>query len=456
MIEGRLHCRRALLPDGWASDVLLEFDLAGTITGISRGRPIDDVSRLGGWVVPGMPNLHSHGFQHLMAGCSGPSSRSEDHFWSWREQMYRLANRLDPEQYEHCLAWVYLRMLRAGYTACAEFHYLHHQPGGRPYQDPAEMSRRVLAAAKRVGMPLTLLPVLYCRSGFAASDVEPAQRRFRLDIQPYARLIEDCRFATRDETIQQVGLAPHSLRAVPGEWLRELTQSASGGDPVHIHVAEQEREVSECLHFEGVRPVQWLLENAPIDASWCLVHATHMTAGERAGAARSGVIAGLCPTTEADLGDGIFDLDQWLREAGAFGIGSDSNTRISVAEELRLLEYEHRLVKQRRNVLARLPISAAEALYTGASKGGAQALGQPIGVLEVGRRADLVELDSNHPLLTGLGTDEVMDAWVFSGGQEMIRSVWVGGRKVVDSGRHMREERIERDFRATVKAVREA
>jgi formimidoylglutamate deiminase len=450
MVETRLHCRHALLTGGWAQDVLIELDRKGFIAAVLPGVSHDDATRLHGFVIPGMPNLHSHGFQYLMAGRTGPSPGTEDHFWSWRKQMYRLANRLDPGQYEDCLAWVYLQMLRAGYTACAEFHYLHHQPDGRPYADTAEMSRRVLAAAHRASMPLTLLPVLYSRSGFAADDVEPAQRRFRFDADGYSRLIEDCRSAVDRNFLQQVGLAPHSLRAVAGEVLRELSQITQEGQPVHIHVAEQSREVTDCLQHTGARPVQWLLENVRVDADWCLVHATHMTAGERASAAATGAVAGLCPTTEADLGDGVFDLDLWIGHAGAFGIGSDSNIRLSVGEELRLLEYEQRLQKQRRNVLAKPPVSTGENLYTAASLAGAKALAQPVGRLAPGARADLVELDGAHPLLGGLSSEEVMDAWIFAGGKDMIRSVWTAGRMIVQGGRHAQEESIERSFRAVV------
>lgn len=454
MSDQRVFCRHALLPGGWAQDVLLDVNASGQIIAVERHAMPAEAARLEGYVIPGMANVHSHGFQYLMAGRTGPSGAAEHHFWSWREQMYQLAGRIDPKQYEDCLAWVYLQMLRAGYTACAEFHYLHHQPDGRCYGNRAEMGLRVLSAARRVGMPLTLLPVLYRRSGFGADDVSVRQRRFRNDVDGFLKLVDDCRDAASGDPLVKVGVAPHSLRAVSLEELGVVLSSVPASMPVHIHVAEQPAEVAECRAHTGDRPVQCLLDRFPLDDRWCLVHATHMTDGERNAAAASGAVAGLCPTTEADLGDGFFPLEQWIATGGAFGIGSDSNTRIGVAEELRLLEYEARLRTGRRNVLAQAPVSVAETLYMATSTGGSRAIGQDTGQLATGLRADLVELDAAHPLLLGLSSAEVLDAWVFAGDSNMVRSVWVAGRRIIDQGHHAAEASIERSFRSTVTSLR--
>ena len=455
MNEHSLFCRYALLPEGWAENVRIRTDAEGVTVDVEKDSKASGSEQVHGFVLPGMPNLHSHGFQYLMAGLTGPSTAANDHFWSWRKTMYRLAGLLSPEQYEDCLAWVYLNMLRAGYTGCAEFHYLHHAPDGRPYANRAEMSLRVLAAARRVGMPLTLLPVLYCRSGFTSPDCAPEQRRFCHDLDDYLALLEACQSGLSGDNTQALGMAPHSLRAVPDHALKALFRSGLRPMPVHIHIAEQTGEVEQCVEHTGARPVEWLLEQMPVDASWCLVHATHLSNQERSRAASTGATIGLCPSTEADLGDGMFAMEPWLAMGGRFGLGSDSNTRVSVAEEIRLLEYEARLVSRRRNVLAQGRCSSAETLYGRAASGGARALGQATGSIDPGRRADLVELDMAHPLLGGLNPEQVLDAWVFAGSEDMIRSVWVAARPVIQSGRHPDEDILERRFRAVVREVRQ-
>ena len=455
MNEHSLFCRYALLPEGWAENVSIRTNAEGVTVDVEKDSKASGSEQVHGFVLPGMPNLHSHGFQYLMAGLTGPSTAANDHFWSWRKTMYRLAGLLSPEQYEDCLAWVYLNMLRAGYTGCAEFHYLHHAPDGRPYANRAEMSLRVLAAARRVGMPLTLLPVLYCRSGFTSPDCAPEQRRFCHDLDDYLALLEACQSGLSGDNTQALGMAPHSLRAVPDHALKALFRSGLRPMPVHIHIAEQTGEVEQCVEHTGARPVEWLLEQMPVDASWCLVHATHLSNQERSRAASTGATIGLCPSTEADLGDGMFAMEPWLAMGGRFGLGSDSNARVSVAEEIRLLEYEARLVSRRRNVLAQGRCSSAENLYGRAASGGARALGQATGSIDPGRRADLVELDMAHPLLDGLNPEQVLDAWVFAGSDDMIRSVWVAARPVIQSGRHPDEDILERRFRAVVREVRQ-
>lgn len=450
MAEREIHCARARLANGWQEQVNLHLDPAGTIIDMTQGPPGSGAERLDGPVVPGMPNLHSHGFQYLIAGLTAARTGGRDDFWSWRQAMYGLATRMEPQQYEDCLAWVYLQMLRSGFTQCAEFHYLHHQPDGKPYADPAEMSARVLAAADRAGMPVTLLPVLYMQRGFGDERLEPHQRRFGHDLESYLDLINRCSERLSQAPNCRVGAAPHSLRAVPADILGALSAQLPREMRKHIHVAEQAAEVRDSLECLGARPVEWLLDHVGLDTSWCLVHATHMTTQERRRAAASEAIAGLCPITEADLGDGFFEAEDWLSEGGRFGIGSDSNVRISLTGELRQLEYSERLRKGRRNVLANEGLSCGAFLYLHAAESGAIANGQPAGKLATGLRADLVELDPAHPLLLGRSGDMALDSWVFSGGHDMVRSVWVAGRRCVEHNHHVREEEIERAFRGSL------
>lgn len=453
-VEQVIPCRSVLTAGGWVGPARIRLDDAGFIQGVEALDASEARGPLAGHLVPGMPNLHSHAFQRQMAGAAEHGSGDTDSFWTWRETMYRLANRVDPEQLEAIAAWTQAGMLEAGYTSCAEFHYLHHQPDGRPYDDLAEMSFRLLAAAETSGIALTLLPVLYCRSGFGATGVDARQRRFHLTPARYLELLERCRVEVAGGPLHRIGIAPHSLRAVSATDLREvLAEPASRAGPVHIHVAEQAAEVNDCRHHHGVPPVSYLLREFRVDESWCLVHATHMEPEERRAAARSGAVAGLCPTTEADLGDGIFDARAWLGAGGRFGIGSDSNLRISVSEELRALEFQARLGGLRRIVLAAPHANCGRGLYERAAAGGAQALGQPVGRIEAGARGDLVELDASHPLLQHRVGDALLDTWLFADDGAMVCSVWVAGRRVVRDGRHVRRAELEGPFRRAMEAL---
>lgn len=448
MSDHSVWCRHALLADGWHENVRLDLSAQGLISRASAGeRRRADVT-LDGVVIPGMPNLHSHGFQRLMAGLTGELGPGGDSFWGWRRTMYRFANRLTPEQLSDCMGWVYAEMLCAGYTSCAEFHYLHHQSNGTPYARRAEMSLRVLEAADQAGIAVTLLPVLYQASGFGSNGVETHQRRFANSLDDYFELLADCGNAVGASPRHQLGVAPHSLRAVPPGSLSELLGQLPATDtPIHIHVAEQPAEVEACLQELGARPVEWLLANAAVGPRWCLVHATHMDKAEREQAAQTGAVAGVCPTTEADLGDGVFETQAWLEAGGDFGIGSDSNLRISVAEELRLLEFNARLRSGLRQLLRSPELPCGRFLYQGAASGGARALAQPVGQLASGRRADLVELDPGHPLLAGRNGDQWLEAYVFGGGRDMIRSVFVAGQQQVAEGRHRDRDRLRDRFR---------
>ncbi len=444
----------AMLPSGWARDVRINVDTAGTIDSVTVGADAAGAERLGGIVLPGMPNLHSHAFQRAMAGSAERSGPEDDSFWTWREAMYRFVGAIEPDDLCAIAAQLYIEMLKAGYTAVAEFHYLHNDPAGAPYGDAAEMSRAIADAARRTGIGLTHLPVLYCAGGFGGQALAPRQRRFVLEVDRYLDLVGTLIDDGKDDPQTAVGIAPHSLRAVPPEALQAALAGLDALDdsaPVHIHIAEQTKEVDECIAWSGARPVEWLLANAPVTDRWCLVHATHMTAAETNALARSGAVAGLCPTTEANLGDGIFPLPAFQAAGGSFGIGSDSHISVSPVEELRWLEYGQRLTLRRRNVAARGPdISTGATLYKASLAGGARAAGRPLGAIAIGCRADLVMLDADHPLLAGCNEDQILDAMIFSGNTSAVRDVMIGGQHVVRDGRHADEAAIAATYRAAL------
>jgi formimidoylglutamate deiminase len=461
MSNNRLFAQRALLPDGWAEDVAIEIAADGHIGAVITGAKPDGARRAVGPVIPGMPNLHSHAFQRAMAGLTEQAGQSGtaaagDSFWTWRTLMYDFVGRLTPATLEAIASQLYVEMLKSGYTAVAEFHYLHHEADGRPYADLAEMSERILAAAKTAGIGITHLPVLYNASGFGGKPVGADQRRFLNDPARFLRLIEGLRSRHRDDPQIRIGIAPHSLRAVTPETLQEAVvglASMDGDAPIHIHIAEQTKEVEDCLAWSRQRPVEWLLEHQPVDRRWCLVHATHMTGSETRNFAKSGAVAGLCPTTEANLGDGFFPAGKYLAHGGRFGIGSDSHISVSPIEELRWLEYGQRLVTRRRNLLAPDSPSGSHigaAIYRGALDGGALALGRDIGRIAVGARADLLVLDLNSPNLIGKTGDTLIDAMIFAGNLNPVRDVMVGGRFVVEEGRHAGEVEILARFRGAL------
>ncbi|MFQ6018586.1 MAG: formimidoylglutamate deiminase, partial [Kiloniellaceae bacterium] len=386
MPETALFAAHALLPGGWARDVLFEISACGSLAAVTPDAAPGPAPRAKGPVLPGMPNLHSHAFQRAMAGLAERAGPGDDSFWTWREAMYGLVRALTPEQLEAIAAQLYVEMLKSGYTAVGEFHYLHHDPAGRPYADLAEMSRRVIAAAGAAGIGITLLPVLYGYGGFGGAPADEGQRRFLNDPERVLKLVEALLADHRDDPRAAVGIAPHSLRAVTPDTLAVALAGLDALDkqaPVHIHVAEQNKEVHDCIEWSGERPVEWLLGNVELGPRWCLIHATHMTEEETARLARSDAVAGLCPTTEANLGDGVFPAPAYLAAGGAFGIGSDSHVSVSPIEELRWLEYGQRLIHRRRNLLAggAAAPSVGALLYRGALGGGARALGRPIGRL---------------------------------------------------------------------------
>jgi formimidoylglutamate deiminase len=449
-----LWAESALLPTGFTAHVRLEIDPRGDVAAVQAGASAAGAERLAGVLLPGMANLHSHAFQRAMAGLAERLEPGEASFWSWRTVMYRFLERIGPDELQAIAAQLYVEMLEAGYTAVGEFHYLHQQPDGRPYADPAELSLAILEAARASGIGLTLLPVLYVAGGFGGRPAEAGQRRFVHDLEHFGALLERLRAALGADAQHRLGIAPHSLRAVPEAALEQviaLIDRLDPSAPIHIHVAEQAREVRECLEWCGRRPVAHLLEIAPVGPRWCPIHATHMDDDETAALARSGAVAGLCPTTEANLGDGLFNLAAFLEAGGRFGIGSDSHVSISPIEELRWLEYGQRLNTLRRLIAA----SATEPhcgvkLWRAALEGGAQALGRRIGRLAPGYRADLLRLDPEHPILAGRRDEALLDSLVFSGNANPVRDVMVGGRWLVRDGRHVERERIAGTYRRAI------
>ncbi len=446
-----LHAPTALLPEGWARDVRVTL-AGGRIMAVEPGAPpgAQDLRLTGMALLPAMPNLHSHAFQRAMAGMTERRGPGEDSFWTWRRLMYRFLDVLTPDDVEAIAALVYIEMLEAGYASVAEFHYLHHQPGGVPYADPAELAHRIAAAATAAGIGLTLLPVLYTWGGAGAAPLAGGQLRFGCGLDAFLRLREASRPGLPADAV--LGTAPHSLRATTPDDLAALVAAFPEG-PLHIHAAEQVPEVEQVTAWLGARPVEFLLDTFGLGPRWTLIHATQMTAAETDRLARSGATAGLCPITEANLGDGVFNGVAYLSAGGGFGIGSDSNVRISLSEELRSLEYSQRLAHRARNVLATHGASVGATLHAAALAGGARALQRPCGAIRPGALADLVAIDRDHVALAPLGDDQLLDGWIFAADDRVVREVWSGGRHVVHEGRHAARDAIEGRYRQTMAAV---
>lgn len=431
----------ALLTDGWAERVRMTA-ANGRILALTPDVAPEPGDERHGVALPGIANLHSHAFQRGMAGMAERRGPAADSFWTWRDLMYRFANAIGPDELEAIAGLAFVEMLEAGFVQVGEFHYIHRDIHGAPFADPAEMGARLAAAAMETGIGLTLLPVLYMTSGLGGAAPRPEQRRFVHDVESYARLVEASRRAVAGIPGARVGVAPHSLRAVTPQGLAAAVEIGGDG-PVHIHIAEQTGEVEDCLRYHGRRPVEWLLEYAPVDPRWCLVHATHVTPAELEGIARSGAVAGLCPITEANLGDGIFPAADFIVAGGCFGVGSDSNVLIDMAQELRSLEYSQRLVRRERNLLSSPACpSTGRVLFDAASKGGAQALGTGSHGLAPGAPADFVTLDRRHPTLADRAGDALLDAFVFTDSRGMIGGVWRGGRQWVIGGRHVARDAV--------------
>lgn len=448
-----LFCARALLADGWAQDVRLEFS-AGKFAKVERGAQAQPGDEPVDVVLPGIANVHSHGFQRGMAGLTEYRGPEADNFWSWRELMYRFVGRMTPDDVEAITALAYVEMLEGGFTRVGEFHYVHHDVNGKPYADPAEMAARIAAAAATTGIGLTLLPVFYAHGNFGGVAPADGQRRFINDVEGFARLLEASRRSVAGLPDAAVGVAPHSLRAVTPEELREVVALGAAG-PIHIHAAEQVKEVEDCIAWSRARPVQWLLDNANVDARWCLVHATHMTDDETRRLARTGAVAGFCPVTEANLGDGISPAAPYLAAGGAFGIGTDSNVLISVSQELRLLEYSQRLRDRARNVLAAQSAhSTGRTLFAHAQRGGARAVGgSGTGGIAAGAPADCYSLVPGMSARALRNDDVLLDSFIFAGGEQAIDDVWRAGRKVVSHSVHHARAAVTARFRSVVERL---
>lgn len=443
---------RVLTPEGWRRDVFVAWE-AGRISEVvpeADAARAAGVARIAGALVPGVGNLHSHAFQRGFAGLTERRGEgAADHFWTWREAMYRFAGAITPEDLAAIAAMAQVEMLESGFTGVAEFHYVHHRPDGGAYDDPAEMSVAIVRAAEVTGVGLTLLPVFYAHGGFLDRPTGPGQRRFVCDLDRYARLHESAARAVARLDGGRIGIAPHSLRAANADELRALA-ALHRDAPVHIHIAEQTAEVDDCLSATGARPVDRLYDVVEVDARWCLVHATHVTPGEVARMAASGAVVGLCPITEADLGDGIFPAVDFRAAGGVFGVGSDSNVLISLPQELRLLEQSQRLRDRARNRMAEPPLSTGRALFDAAAFGGARAHGADGGRIDVGAPADFVVLDRDHDALVGRCDDAILDAWIFAAASNPVRDVWRAGRRVVADGRHIARDEVVAAWRRTI------
>jgi formimidoylglutamate deiminase len=440
-----IFAKHALTAEGWRDDVAITVGTDGRIASVTANDPRAAGSNA--VLLPALANLHSHSFQRAMAGMTEHRFEGRDSFWSWRTLMYRFLDRMNPDQQEAVAALTFMEMQEAGYASVGEFHYVHHQPGGTPYDRLSETSDRICAAASETGIGLTHLPVLYSFGGAGKQDLAGGQLRFGNTPDRYAALHEQASQSVRALGADAViGIAPHSLRAICPEHLAAASAQYAGG-PIHIHISEQTKEVEEIEAWLGARPVEWLLENTPVGQNWCLIHATHMTEAETIGTAKAGAVAGLCPITESNLGDGIFDGVRFIGAGGAYGIGSDSNVRIALAEELRVLEYSQRLRDRSRNAMLTGEGSTGEALYVAAAHGGAQAMGRASGTIRIGDWADLTALDLNARPFWGLGRDQILDGWIFAGDDAVVSDVWSAGRHMVQGGVHIGRNAILARFR---------
>jgi formimidoylglutamate deiminase len=452
MTQRKFRFTSALTTIGWQKDVCVAVDKTGMIDSIAFN--MRDGRLIRGIAIPAVPNVHSHAHQRLMAGLAEKAGPGADSFWTWREVMYGFALKLSPDDLEAVAAQAYVEMLKSGFSCVGEFQYLHHQPDGSPYNEPAEMSLRCISAAEQAGIAITMLPTLYNYSGFGGLASNADQRRFVNDADRFTGIYETLKTACAGHPLRQLGISPHSLRAVTPELLKKVLNGVEKDSRVHIHVAEQVKEVDDCLAWCGKRPVEFLLDQFEVSERWCAIHATHMTADEAAGLAKTGAIAGLCPTTEANLGDGVFPADLFMKQGGAIAIGSDSQITISPAEDLRMLEYSQRLRDRTRNALASgAGASTGRTLLEAVLKGGATCLDNPVGAIDVGMRCDIAVLDDEYPSLIGREADAALDGWIFSAGNAAVKDMIVGGLQVVKDRRHIDEYRIQKKFAETVRRL---
>ena len=454
MTVGKLHFSDILLPNGWHRNIVIDVDRDGNIKQLEAA-PAGSAPTVKGFAIPGVPNVHSHAHQRAMAGLAESGGSSADTFWTWRTVMYEYLARLRPEDLQRIAAQLYVEMLKGGFTSVGEFQYLHNQPNGTAYDQPAELSLRCLRAAQEAGIGITLMPVLYRFSAFGQKAALDSQCRFVTNTEDFIAIMRSIAESTGAARHAAFGMAPHSLRAVSTPMVLDAVDELdrlNAKAPIHIHIAEQEAEVEACEAWAGKPPVAWLLDNYNVSNRWCAIHATHTTDEELRDLAASGCVAGLCPTTEANLGDGVFAANDFLANGGAIAIGSDSHITVDAADEIRILEYSQRLRDLSRNVLADGPgKSTGLSILNRVLEGGRRALGQPIGRIAVGARADIVVLDADHPLIAERFVDEVVDSWIFAGGRDCVRHVFVGGDQVITDGRHAREEEILDAYRVAMR-----
>lgn len=452
MTQRKFRFTSALISSGWQNDVVISVDQAGLIESVEAGAKGGTLIK--GVAIPAIPNVHSHAHQRLMVGLAERAGPGADSFWTWREVMYSFALKLSPDDLEAVAAQAYVEMVKAGFSCVGEFQYLHHQPDGSAYDEPAEMSLRCISAAEQAGIAITMLPTLYNYSGFGGQQSTAGQSRFVNDVDHFLGIYETLNSVCRTNPLRRLGISPHSLRAVTPELLKKVLNGIEGDARIHIHIAEQTKEVDDCLAWCGKRPVEFLLDQFDVSSHWCAIHATHMTDVETRRLAKAGVIAGLCPTTEANLGDGIFPADLFIKQGGAIAIGSDSQITISPAEDLRQLEYSQRLRELTRNALASgAGASTGRTLLDAVLKGGATCLAQPMGAIEVGKRCDISVLDDEHPAMIGRKGDAALDTWIFSAGNSAVKDVIVGGSHIVKDRQHIDEERIQKKFAETVRRL---
>jgi formimidoylglutamate deiminase len=451
----KLFVEKVLLTDGWASEKTLLIE-NGVITEIISGF-VEGAERADGIVIPGMVNCHSHAFQRAFAGFSEQGSEGQDSFWTWRNIMYKFLGQLTAEHAQVIATQLYIEMLKMGYTRVAEFHYLHHDIDGENYPQLSEMAEAIFKAAGETGIGLTILPVLYRHAGFGELPANDGQKRFINSTAQFNKLVSDCFALSADYQNTNVGIAPHSLRAVDKKSLHSVVKHVRDLDakaPIHIHIAEQQKEVNDCLEYYGERPVQWLLNNAELDEQWCLIHATHINEQERKGLIASKAIAGICPTTEANLGDGIFPTTEFLSEGGTFAIGSDSHISVNPVEELRWLEYAQRLIKQQRAILVSpKEASVGRNLWQKAALGGAQSTNSNTGELAIGKQADLLVLKNKEMKLFAHSEEHLLDSLIFASQQNMVSEVMVNGQWVVRDGQHALEQSVAQNFTDILQAL---
>lgn len=452
-LNNSIFAQYAWLEQGWAHNVRVHWDDHGDITQIDTEAESTGYEVVHQYIVPGMVNLHSHAFQRAMAGMTEIAGDGPESFWTWRDLMYKFALALTPDQIHAIAAQLYSECLRHGYTSVCEFHYLHRDPNGDFYDNKAEIAQRIMSAAQQAGIGITMLPVLYSYADFNAQALRHEQRRFATTPEHILQLVELLEPLRNGEA--EVGVAPHSLRAASTDQIAELVAALPAGRPIHIHIAEQQKEVDSCLAFSGRRPVELLYQTQSVDQRWCLVHATHLTANEVTQIAKSGAVAGICTTTEGNLGDGFFDLPGFIAQQGRFGIGSDSHVSQSPIEELRWLEYGQRLRAQQRNIASQPgQRRIGDFLWQASLQGGAQASGRNVGRLAVGMRADVVVLDAAHPTLSGIHHRDVLNSWIFAGNDNLVRDVLVGGQWRVKHGQHYHQLHIQERFKKTMRELR--